>query len=306
MHKSYFDMLNIGIVGLKNAAPFIEAIGELPDFCFKGIYDPSLLIDHSRPTDFNVFQSFGDLCGECGAVVFSIDDNLYHPLVCEAIRHSLDVFVAGVQNYQTKELNELLTLRDEACCTVHVGHPFICTRMFRALRHACNHPLDVQCNIVRSANTNLVSLARTELSLLLTLVRASVHRVAVNVYSSFSSVPDTIRVRLDFDNGAAANICIDRYGLTPAHTIKAVNYNSIVEADLVGNLLTTIDSESPEMPDSKIVAPDSLTPLAMQLKTFQICLLSGSETHNSLENEIRTQLACQRIHEKMRINFNVF
>ncbi len=299
-------MLNIGIVGLKNAAPFIEAIGELPEFCFKGIYDPSLLIDCSRPTKFNVFQSFGDLCCSCDTVIFSIDDNLYHPLVCEAIRHSLDVFVAGVHNYQTKELNKLLTLRDEACCTVHIGHPLICTPMFKTLRQICSHPLDVQCGIVRGANTNLVSLARTELSLLLALVHASVHRVAVNVYSSFSSVPDTIRIRIDFDNGAAANISVDRYGLAPAHTIKAVNYNSIVEADLALSKLITIRSDAPDKTETHIVPDGSLSATALQLETFRTCLLGGNEIHNSLENEIRAQIACQRIHEKMRINFNVF
>ena len=44
----------------------------------------------------------------------------------------------------------------------------------------------------------------------------------------------------------------------------------------------------------------------MQLDTFRNCLMNRNEPHNSIENEIRAQLACQRINEKMRINFNVF
>lgn len=299
-------MLNTGIVGLKNAAPFIDAMSELPEFSFKGIYDPSLLIDKPRQATFRVFQSLGDLCCECDTVIFSIDDNLYHPLVCEAIRHSLNVFVAGVHNYQTAELNELLTLRDEACCTLHIGHPFIGSGMFRTLQQICSRPLDVECHITKDANTNIVSLARTELSLILALMRTSVHRVAVNVYSSFSRVPDSIRVRLDFDNGAVGNISINRYGSTPAHTIKAINYNSIVEADMNGNQIMIINSDEPDSVEHLTIAPDVHSKLAMQLDTFRCCLMNGSEPHNSLENEIRAQLACQRINEKMRINFNVF
>ena len=299
-------MLNIGIVGLKNAAPYISAIGELPEFNFKGIYDPCLLIDLNRQTAFNVFLSFGDLCCECDTVIFSIDDNIYQPLVCEAIRHSLNVFVSGVHNYERKELNELLTLRDEACTTIHVGHPLICTNMFRQMRSLCEHPLDVQCDIVRDSNSNLVSLARNEISLLLTLARSSVHRTAVNVYSSFSSVPDSIRVRLDFDNGTVGNINIDRYGMKPTHTIKSVNYNSIVEADMTGNRIAVLSGDAPDMPASQAPVGDEHSALAMQLKTFLVCILGGNELHNSLENEIRTNIACQRIHEKMRINFNVF
>ena len=299
-------MINTGIVGLKNAAPFINAMSELPEFSFKGIYDPCLLIDRPRQSTFRVFQSLGDLFNECDTIIFSIDDNLYHPLVCEAIRHSLNVFLVGVHNYQTKELNELLTLRDEAGITLHVGHPFISTGIFKTLQQICYHPLDVECVIAKNDNTILVWLARTELSLMLTLMRTSIHREAVNVYSSFSRMPDSIRVRLDFDNGAVGNISINRYGSSSTHIIKAVNYNNIAEADICGGKITVINSVSPETVENMSVAADQYSKLAMQLDSFRICLLNGNEPHSSIENEIRAQLACQRINEKMRINFNVF
>ena len=162
-------MLDVGIVGLKNAASYIDALKHSPCFNFKGIYDPSLLIEDTHTTEFNVFQSFGELCSDCSAVIFSIDDNLYYPLVCEAIRHSLDVFLAGVHSYQTKELNSLLMLRDEAQCVVYVGHKFIGDGFFAMLRQQCNHPLDIQCSIIQN-NNNLVSLARASISIKLNSV----------------------------------------------------------------------------------------------------------------------------------------
>jgi predicted dehydrogenase len=299
-------MLDIGIVGLKNATPYIDAIKRSSSFNFKGIYDPSLLIENTHTNEFNVFQSFGDLCGDCRAVIFSIDDNLYYPLVCEAIRHSLDVFVAGVQSYQTKELNSLLMLRDEAQTVVCIGHKYIGDDFFAMFRQQCDHPLDIQCHITRSSNNNLVSLARTELSLMLMLARASVHRVAVNVYSSFSSVPDSIRVRLDFDNGTVGNISIDRYGLNSEHTIRVLNYNSIVHADMIARNLMVISSENPDKPIVKGIESDGRTAAEIQLATFLSSMINCSELYNNLENEIRAQLACERIREKMRINFNVF
>lgn len=299
-------MLNIGIVGLKNATPFIDALKHSSVFNFKGVYDPCLLIDNNHATEFNVFQSFGDLCADCTAVIFSIDDNLYYPLVCEAIRHSLDVYVAGVHSYQTKELKSLLMLRDEAVCVVHVGHKFIGDDFFAILRQQCDHPLDIQCHIARNGNNNLVSLARTELSLMLMLARTSIHRVAVNVYSSFSSVPDAVRVRLDFDNGAVGNISIDRYGLTPEHTIRVLNYNSIVNADMITHRFAVIRSDNPDMPIVKKIDTGGRTEAETQLAAFYSSIMNSSGLYNTLENEIRTQLACERIREKMRINFNVF
>ncbi|MBR2196554.1 MAG: hypothetical protein IJ911_13205 [Salinivirgaceae bacterium] len=299
-------MLDIGIVGLKNATPYIDALKHSSSFNFKGIYDPSLLIEDIHTSEFNVFQSFGELCSDCGAVIFSIDDNLYYPLVCEAIRHSLDVFLDGVHSYQTKELNSLLMLRDEAQSVVCVGHKFIGDKFFAMLRHQCDHPLDIQCNIIQSSNNNLVSLAQTELSLMLMLARASVHRVAVNVYSSFSTVPDSVRVRIDFDNGAVGNISINRYGLNPEHTIRVLNYNSIVNADMIARRFAVIRSDNPETPIVKEMDSDRMIEAETQLAAFYSSLTNSSEPYNTLENEIRTQIACERIREKMRINFNVF
>lgn len=299
-------MLDIGIVGLKNATPYIDALKHSSSFNFKGIYDPSLLIEDIHTSEFNVFQSFGELCSDCGAVIFSIDDNLYYPLVCEAIRHSLDVFLDGVHSYQTKELNSLLMLRDEAQSVVCVGHKFIGDKFFATLRQQCDHPLDIQCNIIQSSNNNLVSLAQTELSLILMLARASVHRVAVNVYSSFSTVPDSVRVRIDFDNGAVGNISINRYGLNPEHTIRVLNYNSIVNADMIARRFAVIRSDNPETPIVKEMDSDRMIEAETQLAAFYSSLTNSSEPYNTLENEIRTQIACERIREKMRINFNVF
>ena len=68
----------------------------------------------------------------------------------------------------------------------------------------------------------------------------------------------------------------------------------------------TIRSDAPDKTETHIVPDGSLSATALQLETFRTCLLGGNEIHNSLENEIRAQIACQRIHEKMRINFNVF
>lgn len=299
-------MLDIGIVGLKNSAPFIGALAELSAFNLKGIYDPCLLMDRCRQTDFNVFQSFDDLCNQCQCVIFCIDDNLYHPLISEAIRHALDVFVAGVQNYETKQLNSLLMLRDEADSIVHIGHQYIYSDMFQTLRRCCGHPLDIQCRVEKNQSQSMVLSARAELGMVLALVKASVHKVSVNVFSSFSTVPDSIRVRLDFDNGAVGNISIDKFGFSPVHYVKILNYNNIVEADFLQNKVSVINSDNPEYPSVQKLSKHHQSAIERQLMTFYSCIMGGNEVHNNLENEIRTQLACERIHEKLRVNFNLF
>lgn len=299
-------MLNIGIVGLRNAKVYIETLEHFPSLCFKGIYDPCLLMDRFGNYDFNVFQSFGELCSECHAVVFSIDDNLYMPLISEAVRHSLDVFINGVHNFEVTELQSLLRLRDEAGTIVHVGHPLIYSDIFQTIRRHCGHPLDIECKVIKNDKMGLLPLAYTELCLMLALVKTTVHKVSVNVYSSFSSVPDTLRIRLDFDNGAVGNVCVCQYGQSQEHSIKVLGYNSIVEVDLLHRQMVETNSDNPDEPIRQKLKTFGKTVEQMQINAFCTCMMGGSVVHNSLENEIRTHLAFARINEKVRVNFNVF
>ena len=299
-------MLKVGIVGLHNADVYMKALERLPAFTFCGIYDPSLLIDRYRTYNFNVFQSFTDVYEQCQAVIFSIDDNIYMPLVTESIRHSLDVFLCGVHNFGFDELQTLTQLRDEAGTSLVVGHPYIYTEIYQYLHTYCKQPFDIQCIISRSDNHNLMSLARTEVSMLLAFMRTNVHRVAVNVYSSFSSVPDSLRLRIDFDNGTIGNLVIDKYGITPTHDIKILNYNNITQANLLNNTVTNICSDKPDTPTLWNSKLQNQSIEYQQLKSFYNTIMCGNCLINSIENEIRTQIACEQIRAKMRINFNVF
>lgn len=299
-------MLRIGIVGLRNADVYMKTLVQLPNFSFCGIYDPSLLVDRHQRSEYNIFQSFTDLCDSCQAVIFSIDDNLYVPLVAEAVRHSLDIYFDGVYNFNSDELRSLMRLRDEAGTTMLIGHPLLYSDVYQHLRENCKQPLDIQCNISRTNNDNLMLLAHNEISMLLTLLNSDVHRVAVNLYSSFSSLPDALRVRLDFDNGTIGNIVIDKYGIAPLHSIKVLNYNNMSMADMLASTITSISSENTDEPAMWAGnAADTLTPVR-QLAAFYSSIMAGGSAGNSIENEIRTHIACEQIRAKMRINFNVF
>lgn len=297
-------MLNIGIVGLRNAQQYIDALAELPAFSFKGIYDPCLLIDKNPKTQFNVFQSFNDLCNQCNAVIFSIDDSLYHPLVSEAIRNSLDIFLSGVHNYNTSELQSLKLLHYEANTYIQVGHPFIYTTTFQEMKKACAQPLDIQCTITQTNEQKIVSIVRSHVSSLLTLINSSVHKASVNVYSSFSSMPDSMRVRLDFNNGTIGNICVDQYGFEKTHTIKMLGYNVMAEANLISNKVRTINSLDAQNIIETNQPFDNIT--KNELNNFYNNIMGNTSIHNTIDNEINTHFACQKIHEKMRINFNIF
>jgi hypothetical protein len=85
-----------------------------------------------------------------------------------------------------------------------------------------------------------------------------------------------------------------------------LNYNSIANADMIVRRLAVIGSDNPETPIVKTAGIDGKTAAETQLATFYSAIMGGSGLYNSIENEIRAQLACERICEKMRINFNVF
>jgi hypothetical protein len=301
-------MLNTGIVGIKNAGKYIEVLDKHPAFKFAGIYDPSLLVENPLASrkQWLVFPSFEDLCCQCQAIVFATDDKIYLPLIEKAIRFSLAVFVVSVQNLSIKELQVLQKLKDEAKGVLQIGHPHIYSNLYTELKNKNKQPLDIQSTISDHTITNLMEPARTEISSLLWFIKSNIRKVSVNIYSSFSEMPDMVRVRIDFENGSVGNVLVNKYGLAPTHQLKVFGYDNHTEICLITQRLTYISSQQPFHPMIIDLQQKNKLILYNQFEIFCSKIFGIPCQYNSIENELKTQWVMERLKEKLRLSLNIF
>lgn len=301
-------MLNTGIVGIKNAEKYINAISKHPAYQFAGIFDPSFLTDNptANPQNNNLFLTFDEMCCQCHALVFANDDKIYLPLIEKALRNSVAVFLESVQNFSIKELQVLQKLKDEARGILQIGHPYIYSAIFSQLKEKNPMPLDIECEVADNAISNLMVPLRIEVSGILTLVKANVKKVSVNIFSSFSEVPDMARIRIDFENGSVGNIRVSKYNIEPIHQIKAFGYDNLTNINFLSHQLTYIDPLCKNQPLNIDLHLQIKTNLHNQFDAFCSNIFGLSGYCNSIENEIKTQWVMERVKEKLRLSLNIF
>jgi len=298
-------MLRIGIVGVQNAKMYVDAMSSIPAMLFKGVYDPSLLLDRIRRSNYPSFSSLGEMCECCDAVVFASNDNINMPLIEETLRNGRHVFVENMSSYTEQELIALKLLSREAEVVLQIGHPYLYSEFFHKVKELCSQPFDIQTEVNITNERSLTSVARTEVAALLAIVQSNIRRSQINVYSVFSEIPDALRLRVDFDNGAVGSIIITKSHLAEQHTMRLIGFDSIEAADYCRQTIDYSLSDGLQK-TTRSLKIESVPSLFNQLNAFQQAISGELIQGCDVELELLTQSIVDKVKAKLRVNFNVF
>ncbi|MCQ2376295.1 MAG: hypothetical protein MJ069_10420 [Salinivirgaceae bacterium] len=298
-------MLRIGIVGVQNAKMYVDVMSSIPAMLFKGVYDPSLLLDRIRRSNYPSFSSLGEMCESCDAVVFASNDNINMPLIEETLRNGRHVFVENMSTYTEQELIALKLLSREAEVVLQIGHPYLYSEFFHKVKELCSQPFDIQTEVNITNERSLTSVARTEVAALLAIVQSNIRRSQINVYSVFSEIPDALRLRVDFDNGAVGSIIITKSHLAEQHTMRLIGFDSIEAADYCRQTIDYSLSDGLQK-TTRSLKIESVPSLFNQLNAFQQAISGELIQGCDVELELLTQSIVDKVKAKLRVNFNVF
>lgn len=298
-------MLRVGIVGVQNAKIYVDALSAIPTMLFKGVYDPSLLLDRIRRSSYPSFSSLGEMCECCDVVVFANNDNINMPLIEETLRNGRHVFVENMSTYTEQELLALKLLSREAEVVLQIGHPYLHSEFFQKVKELCSQPFDIQTEVNITNERSLTSVARTEVAALLAIVQSNIRHSQINVYSVFSEIPDALRLRVDFDNGAVGSIIITKSHLAEQHTMRLIGFDSIEAADYCRQTIDYSLSDGLQKTTQNIKI-DNTPSLLNQLDAFQQAICGENVQNCDVELELLTQSIVDKVKAKLRVNFNVF
>ncbi|MBI9068404.1 MAG: hypothetical protein JEZ09_14005 [Salinivirgaceae bacterium] len=299
-------MLKIGIVGKTLSDIYISVLENHPAYKFVGIFDPSFQFEYPKSISKElIFTSFAEISSQCDTIVFPSTDKIYFPLVESAVMQSKSIFLHGVYNYTFDELETLTKLSEEAQEIIQIYHPLIYHDAFLAYRKKCSQPLLINCELLGQKEMNLIPYARNQISAILSLVNANIKKITPNTISSFSEIPDIIKVRLDFSNGSITDIHINSIEHKHSHVIKSYNYNSFFEIDFINHQLNSCDRDDKHI-QCFLPAKNTLHHLLLkQLNEFYYNVLNHTQPVNGIENQIHTQLVINKIKEKLRMCINL-
>ncbi len=261
-------MLKIGLLGVGHLGLIhLKCIKNIPQYELSGFYDPDEERAEEVRKEYGVhkFANIGQLI-EASDVVDIVTPTVSHfELAKEALKKSKHLFIEKPIAAGIKEGEALLKLAEEANVTVQVGHVERFNPAFTVALPAINNPMFIEAHRLGAYNPRgtdvpvVLDLMIHDIDIVLSIIKANVRKIHASGVPVISSTPDIANARLEFDNGAVANLTASRISLKNMRKIRFFQPNAYITVDFLDKKteivkLKELDKE-PDNPFALVLDP---------------------------------------------------
>ena len=157
----------------------------------------------------------------------------------EAIRKSKHVFIEKPIVTTPEEALELIELASEADVKVQVGHVERFNPAFTAAKEFVNKPMFIEAHRLAQFNPRgtdvpvVLDLMIHDIDIVLSVVRSNIRKVHASGVKVVSDTPDIANARLEFDNGAVANLTASRISLKNMRKTRIFQKDAYITVDFL-------------------------------------------------------------------------
>ncbi len=285
-------MLKIGVLGAGHLGKIhLNCIKQIEEYDLVGFYDPA--VDTARQVEEELgipaFATIDALIDAVDVVDIVTPTIRHFECASKALQKRRHVFIEKPIVATPDEANALKKLADEAGVKVQVGHVERFNPAFIAAEPFIGEPLFIEAHRLALFNPRgtdvpvVLDLMVHDLDILLTIVKAPISHLSASGVSIVSPTPDITNVRIEFENGAVANLTASRLSLKNMRKTRIFQKDAYITVDFLDKV-----AEIVRMRDEV----DESNPLSAT-----ITLGDGSEKQITFErpeihpiNAIRTEL----------------
>ena len=285
-------MLKIGVLGAGHLGKIhLNCIKQIEEYDLVGFYDPA--VDTARQVEEELgipaFDTIDALIDAVDVVDIVTPTIRHFECASKALQKRRHVFIEKPIVATPDEANALKKLADDAGVKVQVGHVERFNPAFIAAEPFIGEPLFIEAHRLALFNPRgtdvpvVLDLMVHDLDILLTIVKAPISHLSASGVSIVSPTPDITNVRIEFENGAVANLTASRLSLKNMRKTRIFQKDAYITVDFLDKV-----AEIVRMRDEV----DESNPLSAT-----ITLGDGSEKQITFErpeihpiNAIRTEL----------------
>jgi predicted dehydrogenase len=325
-------MLKIGVVGAGHLGKIhLRLLKEIPEWDLIGFYDQDTSVREKVSAEFGVkaWENADDLIAACDAVDV-VTPTLSHFFYAEkAVRASKHVFIEKPLTETVKEGQLLMKLANEANVKIQVGHVERFNPAFLAAKEMLDQPMFIETHRLAQFNPRgtdvsvILDLMIHDIDVVLSLMKANIRRISASGVAIVSETPDIANARIEFDNGAVANLTASRISLKNMRKSRFFRRDAYVSVDFLeksvsivrlknvtgdpdplaltielgeGKGLKQIWLENPK------VSP--VNSIKMELESFREAIVNNTKPLVSIDDGLKALDVAHKIIEQLRLNAN--
>jgi hypothetical protein len=236
------------------------------------------------------------------------------------VRNSVHVYVESLNLLSNSELRQLQKLADEAGVIVQVGLKNRYAPHMDYMAENQFSPRIIESNryVRLSSNSTHLSvlddLLFNDIDLVMSCIHSPIKQVNANGVGVVFKDPDVINARIEFYNGAVANLSASKISGRDVHKVRLFRNLTFLEVDFVRTQIAIMDgsmvTDETDADDAKLAnrelsgrfGPQQI--LETELKSFYHCTQYGREPKAGINQLLETRQATDAIVDQLERNFS--
>ena len=315
-------MLNVGVFGAGHLGKIhLKCLQLLPDdYRIAGFYDPDPKVQEQVAKDFGVipFSSATDLMSEIDVVDIVTPTSNHHEIASEALTSGRHVFVEKPVTTDLSQALDLQALVADSGLKFQVGHVERYNPAFLAVKDLEIAPMFVEGHRLATFNPRgtdvsvVLDLMIHDLDLIVHLIPHPFTHVHASGVAVISNSPDICNARIEFANGAVANLTASRISVKQMRKLRLFQKDAYISLDFLEkeSQIIRLYEQNPgvvdgvfEMPmgdQTKWVqveqpSPVEVNAIQMELAAFAQSIREDRKPDVSIDDAVRSMHLAQEI-----------
>lgn len=259
-------MLRIGVLGVGHLGKIhLRCIKEIEGYNLVGFYDTDekALLEVEKETGIKGYSNIDELIDNVDVVDIVTPTISHFACASSALEKHKHVFIEKPIVTTPEEARKLIDLASNKNVKVQVGHVERFNPAFIAVKDKLNDPMFIECHRLALFNPRgtdvpvVLDLMIHDIDIILNAVGSKVSKVMANGVNVVSDTPDIANARLEFENGAVANLTASRISLKNMRKTRFFQRDAYITVDFLEKVsevvrMEELDSE-PDDPMAMVV-----------------------------------------------------
>jgi predicted dehydrogenase len=236
------DKIKVGVIGTGHLGKLHTKMFKSIENCeMTGVYDSNPDQSKAVSEEFGVtsFTTLENLLSKVNAVSIAATTTAHYELAKKCFEHGIQVFIEKPITATIKEAEELVELSEKKNLNLQVGHIERFNPALVAMEKYIDDPKFIQTDRLAQFNPRgtdvavVLDLMIHDIDIILSLVKSDVVEVQANGVAVVSDHLDIANARLQFENGAVANVTASRISQKKMRKMRIFQRDTYVALDFV-------------------------------------------------------------------------
>jgi len=234
--------IKIGVIGTGHLGKLhIKMFKQIKDCELIGIYDSNdqAAKDVSQELNLKKYENIDDLVDDAQAVSIAVSTTAHYEVAKKCLEKGIHIFVEKPITASISEAEELVKLSIDNKLNLQVGHIERFNPAIISLEKFIIEPMFIQTDRLAQFNPRgtdvavVLDLMIHDIDIILSLIKSEVKKIDANGVAVVSNNLDIANARIEFENGAVANVTASRISQKKMRKMRIFQRDAYISMDFI-------------------------------------------------------------------------